>query len=292
MVDLELYKIFKIVADEENLTKASEILHISQPAVTKHIRNLESQLQVQLFTRSKYGMILNENGKKLYKQIKNPIDILIKSEDMFNTNGSIDLGVHVNMPRKIYGKAIEKYYKENEENIVNITALTATNMFSLLEDQKIDIAFSKKYSEEIYDSNNIKFIKLGELHDVFIVNANSKYLKKKMTRKDLRSVPIYTLRKFSSAYQNLAKALGYEPNDETNIENINYTAMIELLQVRDVITVITKEYVEKKIADNELRVLETDLNLPNADYGIYYNVNNKSAKIRNIINIFKNGTEV
>ena len=49
MIDLELYRIFKIVAEEENLTKASEILHISQPAVTKHIKNLENELNVQLF---------------------------------------------------------------------------------------------------------------------------------------------------------------------------------------------------------------------------------------------------
>ena len=41
MVNLELYRIFTIVAKEENITKASEILHISQPAVTKHIKNLE-----------------------------------------------------------------------------------------------------------------------------------------------------------------------------------------------------------------------------------------------------------
>ena len=85
-MSIELYRIFKIVADEENLTKASEILHISQPAVTKHIKNLENELNVQLFKSSKYGMILNENGKKLYSQIKNSIDVLLKSEDIFNTN--------------------------------------------------------------------------------------------------------------------------------------------------------------------------------------------------------------
>ena len=48
MINLELYRIFKIVADEENLTKASEMLHISQPAVTKHIKNLENELKVEL----------------------------------------------------------------------------------------------------------------------------------------------------------------------------------------------------------------------------------------------------
>jgi len=69
MVNLELYRIFKVVAEQENLTRASEILLISQPAVTKHIKNLENELNVKLFTRSKYGMILNENGKKLYDKI-------------------------------------------------------------------------------------------------------------------------------------------------------------------------------------------------------------------------------
>ena len=36
MIDLELYKIFKIVANEENITKASQRLNISQPAVTRY----------------------------------------------------------------------------------------------------------------------------------------------------------------------------------------------------------------------------------------------------------------
>ena len=89
MVNLELYRIFKVVAEEENLTKASEILHISQPAVTKHIKNLENELHVQLFKRSKYGMILNENGKKLYSQIKDAIDVILKAEDIFNMHSNI-----------------------------------------------------------------------------------------------------------------------------------------------------------------------------------------------------------
>lgn len=41
MPSLELYRIFKIVAEEGNLTRTSELLFISQPAVTKHIHNLE-----------------------------------------------------------------------------------------------------------------------------------------------------------------------------------------------------------------------------------------------------------
>lgn len=292
MVDLELYRIFKIVADEENLTKASEFLHISQPAVTKHIKNLENELNVQLFKRSKYGMILNDNGKKLYLQIKDSIDVLSKAEDMFNTHRSINLGVHVNMPSKIYNNAILKFYEGNQNSIINIHQLTAENMFSMLEKQKIDLAFSKKYSDDIYNSKEIKFIKIGELHDVFIVNANSKYLNKKLSKKDLRSITIYTLKKFSSTYQNLIKELEYNKNDTINVDNVNYTAMLELLKVRDIITVITKEYVEEKLANNALCVLDVGFSLPNAEFGLYYNVNNNFKELKDVIKILKNNCEI
>ena len=58
MIDLELYRIFYVVAKTKNITKASEELHISQPAVTKHIKNLESLLGLPLFIRTNKGVIL------------------------------------------------------------------------------------------------------------------------------------------------------------------------------------------------------------------------------------------
>ena len=58
MVNLELYKIFVTVAKEENITKASEKLNLTQPAVTKHMKNLESILETKLFIRNNHGIKL------------------------------------------------------------------------------------------------------------------------------------------------------------------------------------------------------------------------------------------
>ncbi|MCI8277300.1 MAG: LysR family transcriptional regulator [Clostridia bacterium] len=292
MINLELYRIFKIVADEENLSKASEIIHISQPAVTKHIKNLENELNLKLFNRSKYGMILNDNGKKLYLQIKDSIETLSKAEEIFYKNRIINLGIHVNMPSRIYDNAVLKFYENNKNTIVNIDKLTATNIFSMLEKKKIDIALSKKYTDEIYNSKEIEFIKIGELQDVFVVNSNSQYLNKKLSKEDLRNINIYTLKKFSSAYQNLIKALEYTETDTVNIDNVNYSAMIELLKARDIITVITKEYVEKELSNNELSVLDVGFTLPNAEYGIYYNVNNNFKELKNLIKVLKDNCKI
>ena len=287
MVNLELYRIFKIVADKENLTKASEILHISQPAVTKHIKNLEKELNVELFKRSKYGMILNENGKKLYLQIKDSIDILSKADLIFNIHKDIKLGVHVNMPNRIYNKGISNFYEKNNNIIINIHRLNATNMFSALEKQEIDLAFSKKYSDELYDTNKIKFIRIGDLQDVFIVNSNSQYLNRKLSKSDLRNITIYTLKKFSSAYQNLVKVLEYKSDDKINIANVDFTGIMELLKCRDIIAVVTKEYIEDQLEINELHLLDLGISLPPAEYGIYYNVNNKFKELNDLIEILK-----
>ena len=81
MVDLELYKIFKIVAEEENITNASKRLNISQPAVTKHIKNLEDALRNKLFERTNKGLNLTEVGKKIFEEIQDPIIIL---ESIYN----------------------------------------------------------------------------------------------------------------------------------------------------------------------------------------------------------------
>lgn len=287
MINLELYRIFKIVADEENLTKASRTLHISQPAITKHIKNLENALNVDLFKRSKYGMILNENGKKIYMRIKDSIDILSNADEIFNTHKVIKLGIHVNIPDRIYNSGILEFYKKNDNNIINIHRLNATNMFSALEKQEIDAAFSKKYSDELYDTNRIKFINIGKLHGVFIVNSNSKYLNKKLSKTDLKNTTIYTLKKFSSEYRNLVKMLEYKENDKINISNVDFPGIMELFKVRDIIAVITKEYVEDKLANKELNILDVGFSLPEVEYGIYYNVNNKFKELNNLIKIFK-----
>ncbi len=292
MINLELYRIFKIVADEENLTKASEILHISQPAVTKHIKNLENELKVELFKRSKYGMILNKNGKKLYLQIKDSVEILSKTDSIFNTRKDIKLGVHVNMPDRIYNNGVSKFYEKNNNNIINIHRLNARNMFSALEKQEIDLAFSKKYSDEIYNTNKIKFISIGNLHDVFIVNSNSRYLNKKLSKSDLREITIYTLKKLSSAYRNLVKALEYKTDDEINISNVDFPGIMELLKFRDIIAVVTKEYIEDKLENNELNELDVGFLLAPAEYGIYYNVNNKFKELNNLIEILKSNCKI
>src|ERR1051326_2682820 len=64
-VDTRLLRYFAAVAQEGNITRAAERLFVSQPALTKQIRQLESRLGVPLFTRSRAGMTLTPAGQAL-----------------------------------------------------------------------------------------------------------------------------------------------------------------------------------------------------------------------------------
>src|SRR3569623_3471766 len=61
MIDFRL-AVFRTVAECRNITQAARKLHLSQPAVTKHIQRSEEELQVPLFLRSATGMILTPAG--------------------------------------------------------------------------------------------------------------------------------------------------------------------------------------------------------------------------------------
>ncbi|KPC64240.1 LysR family transcriptional regulator [Streptomyces chattanoogensis] len=68
-VDTRLLRYFVAVAEEGTLTRAAERLFVSQPALTKQIKQLETQLGVRLFSRSRTGMALTEPGRALAERV-------------------------------------------------------------------------------------------------------------------------------------------------------------------------------------------------------------------------------
>lgn len=67
-MDLYHLRTFVAVAAEHNLTRASERLHTSQPAISAHIKSLESELGVRLFYRTPRGMVLTPEGEIIHQE--------------------------------------------------------------------------------------------------------------------------------------------------------------------------------------------------------------------------------
>ena len=103
-INFELYRIFYVVANHSNITKASEELNISQPAISKSIKNLEDQLGGNLFIRTKRGVILTEEGKEFYNYIKQAMEYINNAEKKFTNlinleTGCIKIGINTTLTK-------------------------------------------------------------------------------------------------------------------------------------------------------------------------------------------------
>ena len=98
MVNLDLYRVFYTVAKSGSLTKAAEELYISQPAVSRSIKQLETQLGITLFTRTHRGMQLSANGGELiFNEVEKALNLLSDAENRIaemktSATGTIRIG--------------------------------------------------------------------------------------------------------------------------------------------------------------------------------------------------------
>lgn len=81
---MELYELRQFVAfaDAGTLSEAAEILHLSQPALSRNMKKLESDLGISLFARTKNRLELNSNGEYVLGEARQ----LLKDMDTFVTN--------------------------------------------------------------------------------------------------------------------------------------------------------------------------------------------------------------
>ncbi|GAA4894615.1 DNA-binding transcriptional LysR family regulator [Stackebrandtia albiflava] len=85
-VDIRLLRYFAAVAQEGNLTRAAQRLYVSQPALTRQIRQLENRLGMTLFTRSRSGMALTAPGRVLARRV---VDWLAEWDDILGESRTV-----------------------------------------------------------------------------------------------------------------------------------------------------------------------------------------------------------
>ncbi len=78
-MDIRVLRYFLAVAQEENITKAAERLHISQPPLSRQLHDLEKELGVKLFERTNRKVILTSEGVLLRQRAEEIIDLVEKT---------------------------------------------------------------------------------------------------------------------------------------------------------------------------------------------------------------------
>ena len=79
-MELRILNYFLIVAREENITKAAQLLHVTQPTLSRQLMQLEEELGVKLFHRGKHSISLTENGMLLRRRAQELVSLSEKTK--------------------------------------------------------------------------------------------------------------------------------------------------------------------------------------------------------------------
>ena len=280
MANYNLYKTFLTVAESKNLTRASELLFISQPAITMNIKQLEETIGGKLFERKNKGVELTTLGQLLYNRVSPLVNQLDSLENLALLQNKMKLGYlrlgsnssNCNTRISQYLITFAKQYPDVEIDMVR------DNQKDLLEKLKkgeLDIVFmdSCKVSEGIVSRKDFKI-------EYQLIGTKKYYEKYKDCKFSVESFPVNDLI-LPNTKNNSRKFIDDFFTDhniilDTKYEVDNYSLIYDFVKNGLGIAFVSLFYYRDKIEEKEVYPIFPDIKIDARQFSIYENTNYKN----------------
>lgn len=277
--NLELYKVFYTVACCGNISMAAEKLFISQPAVSKTIKKLESITGITLFWRNSRGVKLTAEGKILFEYAERALNEIAVGEKVLEKlkkkeQGIIKIGVSTILCKHFFIPALKRFMKDFPHIQFKITNKSTAETLKLIELGELDLCIVSEFSDLLKEDCFI-FRKLSEIQDIFV--ANKAYLETLNLDKSTDIFSKGTLmllekdnisRKYIEKYFN-SNNITVKPE----IEMSNMDLLIEFAKIGLGITAAIKDFIQKEIKEGSLVEIPIIPTIPKRDIGVVFHKN-------------------
>ncbi len=286
-MNLNLYRIFYTVAKTKSFSESSRVLHISQPAISKHIQNLEYELNTLLFYRTNRGIELTKEASSLLVYVEKAYNYLMLAERELQegkelTKGKVSVGILPYINNYYFIDKIKSFMKEHPNITINLSNHNELLLFELLQQHNLDLLI---IPGDYSDNKEFKSEKL--LVNEYCFAYNKDYFNiEKINLEELFKKPLLLPTKNSKQRVNLEKLL--------SVNNIISNPNMEL-ETTEMMLKYIKEgigigYIQKKIAEQEgLSIIELEESLPEETVSLIYNEETLTSSSREFIkNILDN----
>ena len=267
---------------------------VSQPAVSKSIKVLERDLNTTLFNRNKDGVSLNNAGELLFNKINKAMELIISAEEDIDSLNNMEQGtINIGAGNTIMQRYLMQYIKEFHDKYPNINVIVHTVVTEELIKRAqlglVDIVFTHLPNTV---PDNFETIKLKKLHDILVVNKDSKYLGKTINKKDLKDLPLILLPLRASNRKNFNKFCTQNNIVINPLMEIGNDLIIEECAQNGLgVGLVVKEYVQSKLDSQELYELKTAFNIEEKDLVCLVDQNRKNnIIIKRFLEMLKKGT--
>lgn len=194
-MELRVLNYFLAIAREENITKAAQILHVTQPTLSRQMMQLEEELGVKLFVRSNHRVFLSEDGMLLKRRAQELLSLAEKTRRDFiqreeELSGEIVIGSGEFLGTKILTDMLAAFHKKYPLISYQIVSGNGDNIGDYIERGLLDIGF---ISEPV-DIRKYDFLSMPqkEIWGVMVPKDSELAQKGYAEGKDLDGVPLIT----------------------------------------------------------------------------------------------------
>jgi DNA-binding transcriptional LysR family regulator len=211
-------KVFCTVAETKSFSKTSEIIHLTQPAVSLQIQALEEIYETKLFDRSSSTVTLTPAGEVLYKYAKEILALYASAEKVIGkliglVKGSITIGACSNIGNYLLPSVITNFKKTHPNIKIHLLVSNTKRVVEMLNSGYIDLGLVE--GDAVKQKMNVKKLISDEL--LLIVSPNHPWAKKKeISISDLTKEPFIFREAGSGTRQMIEKFLarhGITPQD-------------------------------------------------------------------------------
>jgi DNA-binding transcriptional LysR family regulator len=207
MFDFRL-QVFYTVARRLSFTKAAEELYITQPAVTRHIHELESHFKLKLFERNGNKILLTPAGKTLLHHTESLFSVHRNIEFDMNDlarehRGKLRLGASTTVAQYVLPRILASFRQKYPDVSVVLTSGNTEQIEKALLGSEIDVGVIEGHPR----NKSIQYIPFLKDEIVLVANINHPLVRKELKPDDLRTIPLLMREPGSGTLEVIAHAL-------------------------------------------------------------------------------------
>lgn len=269
----ELYRFFYHVAETGSISAASKVLYVSQPAVSKAIKNLEENMGLPLFIRTAKGVSLTEEGKILYEHVAQAFEELGEGEKRIRqmkekSYGIIRIGVSNTLCKYYFMPHLKKFHQTYPKLKIEIVNRTSPDTLKLLEDGRIDCAIIS----DVKDDRLFDYHMLMEIRDIFV--AKKRPPRAVMPLKDLEDHTTLLLEKKNATRDHLERfLLQNQIKLNVDIEISSMEFLVEFAKIGLGVACVIGEFITDELESESLYQWVTEPQIPKRTIGLLYKKN-------------------
>lgn len=268
---LDYYRIFYETARHASFSTAARHLYISQSAISQCIRQLEQDLKVPLFVRSRRGVTLTSEGMLLFQKVESAMQSIEQGETLLARlrhldSGSLVIAAGDTITSRFLLPYLERFHETFPGVRIEMANSYSKDMLQRVKEGKAELAFVNLPVED----EELQIEPCLQIHDIFVCGPEHPQ-KAQYTWEDMAQEPLILLETNSTSRQHLETQFRLQNVElKPQIEIAAHDLLLQFASIHLGVACVTEEFSQEALGRGTVRPMNLQPPLPPRHIGFAY----------------------